>query len=67
MCVYARAVVDCVGYRFPKSMASWLELKLGIATDTCDIVREVTALLPTPFPAHSPMLFAPSITQLVTT
>ena len=34
-------LTDCVGYRFPKSTASWLELKLGTATDTCDIVREM--------------------------
>ena len=30
-----------MGFRFPKTTASWLELKLGVATDTCDIVREM--------------------------
>jgi hypothetical protein len=30
-----------VGFRFPKSFLSWLELKVGAQTDSCDVVREM--------------------------
>jgi len=33
--------IDCVGYRFPKSMLSWVQMKLKIETDAVDIVKEM--------------------------
>jgi len=33
--------IDCVGYRFPKSTLSWLQMKLRLETDSIDVVNEM--------------------------
>ena len=33
--------IDCVGYRFPKGVLSWLQWKTGMETDSGDIIREM--------------------------
>jgi len=33
--------IDCVGYRFPKSTLSWLQMKLKLETDAIDVVNEM--------------------------
>jgi len=33
--------IDCVGFRFPKSFLSWVQLKMNIETDAVDIVKEM--------------------------
>jgi len=33
--------IDCVGYRFPKSTLSWIQMKLRLETDSIDVVNEM--------------------------
>jgi len=33
--------IDCVGYRFPKSTLSWIQMKLKLETDSVDVVNEM--------------------------
>ena len=33
--------IDCVGFRFPKGVLSWLQYKSGLETDSGDIIREM--------------------------
>jgi len=33
--------IDCVGYRFPKSILSWVQMKLKMETDAVDVVKEM--------------------------
>ena len=33
--------IDCVGFRFPKGVLSWLQYKTGLETDSGDIIREM--------------------------
>jgi len=33
--------IDCVGFRFPKSMGNWLQMKLKLQTDVCEVPQEI--------------------------